>query len=271
MTVVQRYVAFSTDPAGGNLAGVVLDAAGLDDATMLKMAADVGYSETAFVTRTLGEDHYGVRYFSPLAEVPFCGHATIATAVALGPGSYIFTTRAGEVPVTVEDGQATLTSVAPTIDELPPSTLAALLTALRWSLSDLDPELPPQIAYAGAYHPIIAARSRARLADLDYNFDALKSLMEARGWTTIQLVHRTGPTTFDVRDPFPVGGVVEDPATGAAAAALGGYLRALRLVSPDATLHLRQGDDLGRPSRLTVKLEPGDPGVRVSGAAVPLV
>jgi PhzF family phenazine biosynthesis protein len=270
MTVVQRYVAFSEDPAGGNPAGVVLDASGLDDATMLKIAADVGYSETAFVTRDLGGGRYRVRYFSPLAEVPFCGHATVATGVALGAGSYVFTTNSGDVPVLVADGQATLTSVAPTIDELPPPTLAALLTALRWSADDLDPSLPPQVAYAGAYHPIIAAGSRSRLARLDYHFDALKALMESHGWTTIQLVYRTGPESFDVRDPFPVGGVVEDPATGAAAAALGGYLRALRLVSPDAVLHLRQGDDLGRASRLTVRLVPGEPGVLVSGAAVAL-
>ncbi|WP_250035062.1 PhzF family phenazine biosynthesis protein [Paractinoplanes maris] len=271
MTHVERYTAFSDDPAGGNPAGVVRDAGGLDDGTMLKIAAEVGYSETAFVTRDLGDGRFRVRYFSPLAEIPFCGHATVATAVALGPGDYIFTTNAGDVPVTVgDDGRATLTSVAPTIDELPAGTLAALLTALRWEADDLDPALPPQVAYAGAYHPIIAARSRERLSRLDYRFDALKELMEARGWTTVQLVYRDGPDSFDVRDPFPVGGVVEDPATGAAAAALGGYLRALRLVPVDATLHLRQGDDLGRPSRLTVSLVPGEPGVRVSGAAVPL-
>ena len=73
MTDVLRYVAFSDRPDGGNPAGVVLDAAGLSDAEMLRIAADLGYSETAFVD---GED---IRYFSPLAEVPFCGHATIAT------------------------------------------------------------------------------------------------------------------------------------------------------------------------------------------------
>jgi PhzF family phenazine biosynthesis protein len=71
-----------------------------------------------------------------------------------------------------------------------------------------------------------------------------------------------------VRDPFPVGGVYEDPATGAAAAAFGGYLRELGLVRPPATLHLAQGDDLGRPGRLTVELRPGEAGVRVTGAAV---
>ncbi|WP_127500992.1 PhzF family phenazine biosynthesis protein [Actinoplanes solisilvae] len=271
MASIERYAAFSDDPSGGNPAGVVRDAAGLDDAAMLKIAAEVGYSETAFITQRLGGNHYRVRYFSPLIEVPFCGHATVATAVALGPGDHVFTTNAGEVPVTVDDaGRATLTSVAPLITDLTSVELAQILAALRWSADELDPEVPPRVAYAGAHHPVIAVRSRQRLADLDYDFAALKELMEAKGWTTIQLVHRTGAGSFDVRNPFPVGGVVEDPATGAAAAALGGYLRALKLVPDDATVHLRQGDDLGRPSRLTISLVPDDPRVRVSGTAVAL-
>jgi PhzF family phenazine biosynthesis protein len=270
MTEIRRFAAFSDDPKGGNPAGVVLDAIALDDRRMQEIAAEVGYSETAFVVARDG-DRYRVRYFSPLAEVPFCGHATIATAVALGPGEHVFVTNAGEVPVTVDaSGAATLTSVDPDVADLPAGDLAALLAALRWNSFDLDESLPPKVAYAGAYHPILAAGSRHRLADLDYDVPALTALMEARGWTTVQLVFRAADDTFDVRDPFPVGGVHEDPATGAAAAALGGYLRELWIVPDDATLHLRQGDDLGRPSRLTVQLTPGEPGVRVSGRAVPI-
>jgi predicted PhzF superfamily epimerase YddE/YHI9 len=79
---VLRYAAFTSDPGGGNPAGVVLDAGGLDGAEMQAIAADVGYSETAFLTAKAGEVQ-PVRYFSPKAEVPFCGHATVATAVAL--------------------------------------------------------------------------------------------------------------------------------------------------------------------------------------------
>jgi PhzF family phenazine biosynthesis protein len=271
MTVIERYTAFSDDPAGGNPAGVVRDAAGLSDERMLSVAAEVGYSETAFVTADQGAGRYRVRYFSPLAEVPFCGHATVATAVALGPGEHVFVTNAGEVPVAVDDaGRATLTSVAATVAEFGDGDLDELLAALRWAADDLDEALPPRVGYAGAYHPVLAARSRRRLAELDYDEAALKQLMTARGWTTVQLVFRAGADTFDVRNPFPVGGVYEDPATGAAAAALGGYLRALRLVADDAVLHLRQGDDLGRPSRITVELRAGEPGVRVSGRAVPI-
>ena len=270
MAQIQRYVAFSDDPKGGNPAGVVLDAAELGDDEMLAIAAEVGYSETAFLTgRRAGAVR--VRYFSPLAEVPFCGHATVATAVALGPGEHVFATNAGEVPVSVDGaGRATLTSVPPSVADIAPGDLAALLTALRWDEGELDPALPPRVAYAGAYHPVVAAATRERLAKLDYDVPALKALIEARGWTTIQLVFRTGPDGFDVRNPFPVGGVHEDPATGAAAAAFGGYLRALGLIGEDATVHLRQGDDQGRPSRLTVRVVAGEPGVRVSGTAVPL-
>nr|WP_043512121.1 MULTISPECIES: PhzF family phenazine biosynthesis isomerase [unclassified Actinoplanes] len=267
---MESYAAFTTDPAGGNPAGVVRDAAALSDARMLAIAADLGYSETAFVTSRDG-DRYRVRYFSPLTEIPFCGHATVATAVALGPGEHVFLTNAGEVPVTVDThGVATLTSVPPRVEPLGADAVSALLAALRWAATDLDPGLPPRVAYAGAWHPILAVRGRERLADLDYDVPALKALMTEAGWTTVQLVFRADPQTFDVRDPFPVGGVYEDPATGAAAAALGGYLRELGLVADDATLTVRQGDDLGRPSRITVRLVPGEPGVRVSGHAVPI-
>jgi PhzF family phenazine biosynthesis protein len=92
--------------------------------------------------------------------------------------------------------------------------------------------------------------------------------MLERDLTTLQLVWRESPTVFHVRDPFPVGGVVEDPATGAAAAAFGAYLRDIGEAQPTITLH--QGDDLGRPSLITVELSPDDNRVRVSGNAVPI-
>lgn len=92
--------------------------------------------------------------------------------------------------------------------------------------------------------------------------------MQRLDLTTVQLVHRAGPALFDVRDPFPVGGVVEDPATGAAAAAFGAYARELGLVPADAVLTLHQGEDMGRPGVLTVELRAGDPRVRVGGSGV---
>lgn len=294
---ILRYTAFSGTPDGGNPAGVVLDARGLDDAEMLAVAAGIGYSETAFLTPAPaglpgaqpGRAHT-VRYFSPLAEVPFCGHATVATAVALaerdGPGELLFATPVGTIPVTVSEGpaddggpaalRATLTSVEPHSSPVDEADLTEALAALGWQRSELDPAIPPRIAFGGAEHLVLAAATRDRLARLDYDFERLKSLMLRLGLTTLQLVWRdpedaTGSghgTVFHVRDPFPVGGVVEDPATGAAAAALGGYLRELGLAAADATLTLHQGHDMGRPGVLTVELRPGDPRVHVSGTAV---
>src|SRR4051812_17215623 len=209
---VLRYAAFTGDPAGGNPAGVVLDAEGAGDEEMLALAAEVGYSETAFVTSSNGHGEYDVRYFSPRAEVAFCGHATIAAAVALEQdGDLLFRTRNGPVPVRAEEGTATLTSVEPSVTGLPSGDLDQILASLRWSRADLDPSLPPRVGYAGVYHPIIAAGTRERLAALEYDFDALRRLMLERDWTTIQLVWRENATLFRARDPFPIAGVVEDP------------------------------------------------------------
>lgn len=274
---VLRYVAFSDDPRGGNPAGVVLDAGRLSRAQMLATAAEVGFSETAFLGPVRG-GRVGVRYFSPRDEVPFCGHATIASAVALaersGGGTRVFATPAGDVVVEAaadRDGRwrASLTSVEPSTAPLADPDLDELLGALGWRRADPDPALPPAVAYAGAHHPVLAARTRARLADLDYDLPRLDALMAARGWTTVDLVWRESALLFHARNPFPPGGVVEDPATGAAAAALGGYLRSGRQVDPPAVVTVLQGEDLGRPSTLTVTV-PVHGGIVVGGAAVRL-
>lgn len=281
LPAVQRYAAFTDDPAGGNPAGVVLDASGLDDAAMLAIAAEVGYSETAFVTAAdEAARRFRVRYFSPLAEVAFCGHATVALAVALagrlGPGEVLFDTLAGEIPVATSadasDGatRATLTSVPARSRPATAAERDAALTALGWSDGDLDPALPPHVAFGGVHHLVLAAGSRARLADLAYDFDALADVMRRHDWTTVHLVWREAPDRFHARDPFPVGGVVEDPATGAAAAAFGGYLRTLGLVTAPVTVAIRQGEDMGRPSYLRLDVSPEDPRSRVTGRAVPI-
>jgi PhzF family phenazine biosynthesis protein len=278
-TEVLRYTAFSDDPAGGNPAGIVLDASGLDEATMLDIAREVGYSETAFLWALVAAGEYRIRYFSPAAEVPFCGHATIATAVALADhgrgGELRFQTQSGEVPVSIgrdDRGRviATLTSVVPAVTGVADAVVAEALATLGWSQDVIDPQLPPRASFAGAHHLVFGLRSRELLAAMSYDFDRLRALMTREGWTTAQLVWREGATQFHARVPFPVGGVVEDPATGAAAAALGAYLRELGLVQPPAAVTIRQGDDMGRPSLLYVAIDPGRGGIRVSGNAVPL-
>ncbi|WP_216209888.1 PhzF family phenazine biosynthesis protein [Amycolatopsis aidingensis] len=276
---ILRYSAFSADPNGGNPAGVVLDATGASDGEMLRVAAELGYSETAFLVPR-GDRSFTVRYFSPMAEVPFCGHATIASAVAYarrhGEGPLRFETSVGRVDVhtsTGPDGRplATLVSVPPRTAPIDAAALDALLAELGWVVGDLDPTLPPRVAFAGAWHPVLTAASRERLARLHYDLDRLGMLMAKHEWTTVNLLWRESELVFHARNPFPPGGVYEDPATGAAAAALGGYLREQRLVTPPATVTVHQGVDLGRPSLLTVDIPAGETeGVSVSGTAVPI-
>lgn len=271
-----RLAAFSTSPAGGNPAGVWLGEALPDAAAMLRIAAEVGYSETAFVAPLDGTERH-IRYYSPLREISFCGHATIAAGVVLGQtagaGRYRLQTAVGEVLVKVfRDGEqwlAALTSVEPEQRAVPPGWLERVLEALDWRPEELDPALPPMLAYAGAWHLVLAAGSAARLARLDYDVERLKALMEDAGLVTLQLVYREDELVFQARNPFPVGGVVEDPATGAAAAALGGYLRAAELMPVPGELLIRQGEAMGRPSELRVRV-PAAGGIRVSGAAVAL-
>jgi PhzF family phenazine biosynthesis protein len=285
-----RLAAFTTDPRGGNPAGVWIGASLPSDQDMLDIAADVGYSETAFIAPDGSgfDGRYRVRYFSPLAEVPFCGHATIATGVALGEralpappspdgpaGEIIVATNSGPVPVSFERGadghvRATLTSVATWVREPGSELLGRALELLGWQASELDPALPPAIGFAGAKHLILVAREAARLSHLDYPFEALKALMLEADLTTLQLAWREAADRFRARDPFPVGGVVEDPATGAAAAALGAYLRERGEIVAPASFEISQGVEMGRPSRISVSIATGEAGVRVSGTAVPI-
>jgi PhzF family phenazine biosynthesis protein len=276
-TQVLRYAAFTVDGCGGNPAGVVLDARGLDVMDMQAIAADVGYSETAFlVARPEEPNVYDARYFSPKREVPFCGHATIASAVALAELSsaadLIFHTPAGFVSVGTSENDsgelvAELTSVAPRASEPEPDLVAGVLRALNWFPEDLDPRYPVRLANAGSEHLILVAKTRKRLADLDYDFDVLAELMRDHGLITVQLVWPESSKRYHSRNPFAGSGVVEDPATGASAAAFGGYLRELGLIGETASFTIIQGVDMGRPSEINVSVVRGEPGVRVSGTA----
>ncbi|QOR37735.1 PhzF family phenazine biosynthesis isomerase [Billgrantia diversa] len=271
-----RLAAFTDNPNGGNPAGVWLGEALPEPAEMQRIAAEVGYSETAFIAPTNGERRT-VRYYSPEAEVSFCGHATVASGVLLGQlsgaGSYMLDTAVGEVMVTVNqvDGewQASLVSVTPEFRPAAPELVEQVRELLGWQAEELDLEIAPALAYAGAWHLVLACQEKARLERLEYDFEGLKALMLREGLTTLQLVWREGEGDFHSRNPFPVGGVVEDPATGASAAALGGYLRDAGLLQAPAQLTIRQGEAMGWPSRLQVDI-PLSGGIVVTGHAVSL-
>ena len=273
---LEKLASFTSDPQGGNPAGVWIGEMLPEPDEMQQIAAEVGFSETAFVAPRTGSTRT-VRYYSPEAEVAFCGHATIATGVALGKkagtGTYQFETTVGTIPVEVSEHngviRAALTSVEPKFEAVPETLLKQALCALGWSVDDLDTRILPARAFGGNWHLVLAAKTKQRLDNLHYDFEKLKKIMLEDDLTTLQLIWRESDDFIHSRNPFPVGGVVEDPATGAAAVALGGYMRAAKIVDVPKDINILQGEIMGRPSQLTLSI-PKVGGIKVSGTAVQL-
>ncbi|OED36362.1 PhzF family phenazine biosynthesis protein [Chromatiales bacterium (ex Bugula neritina AB1)] len=271
---VQRIAAFSDGDSGGNPAGVLIASRLPDAAQMQQIAAEVGYSETAFAMPGKN-DSWRVRYFSPESEVPFCGHATIALGAALANeyGNGIFSLELNDADITVEGHHnagalsAALQSPSTYSKPLDTDLAESVLKLFGLSRADLDPALPPAFAHAGANHVIVSLASRKRLTDMSYDQAAGKTLMVNAKLITIMLAYAESPRLFHTRNPFASGGVYEDPATGAATAALAGYLRDIDWQHGGA-INIVQGEDMGCRSLLKAELsdEKGS-SIRVSGNA----
>jgi PhzF family phenazine biosynthesis protein len=126
------------------------------------------------------------------------------------------------------------------------------LNEFNLSMEDLDASLPVRFAFAGAKHLIIVLKDRKKLSEMSYHFDRLKVLMQSEDLVTINMLWAESNQRFHSRNPFPPGGVYEDPATGAAAAALAGYLRDIEWQGGNH-FEILQGEDMGSPSRLSVQ------------------
>ena len=277
-TEVLRIAAFSDGDTGGNPAGVWIGEALPPEAEMQRLAREVGFSETAFAAG--GDDSaFRVRYFSPETEVAFCGHATIALGAALarrfGDGVYPLTLN--QARITVEgrrDGGGADSLISAALQSPPtrsrpadPGLVKAALDLFGYSEAGLDPRIPPGLAHAGNDHLVLALGSRELLAAMRYELAAGRELMLAHGLVTIVLVWAESARLFHTRNPFAVGGVLEDPATGAGTAALAGYLRDLGWPHGGA-IDVVQGEDMGMRSRLHADIgaAPGS-SVRVAGTA----
>ena len=273
MTNVLRIAAFSAGNTGGNPAGVWLGPALPADLEMQAMAKAVGFSETVFATPF--QSGQLVRYFSPEMEVPFCGHATIAlgAALAMRGGDGVFRLKLNDAEITVEGRasngtlSAALQSPPTRSQPAPPALVAQVLALFGYDPTELEATIPPAMMHAGADHLLVALKSRKALRAMVYDFDAGRQLMRQHGLVTICLVHTESSQRFHARNAFAAGGVLEDPATGAAAAAFGGYLRDIDWPHR-GSIEIIQGEDMGMISRIQVQIPPA-PGssIRVSGAA----
>jgi PhzF family phenazine biosynthesis protein len=273
ITKVHKVAAFTTGEEGGNPAGVMIRASLPEEPAMQRIAAEMGYSETVFAAPQ--GDGWRVRYFSPDGEVAFCGHATIALGAVLAQqnGDGIFPLTTNHAKVTVEGrahgngATAALQSPATSSSPASPALVQEALKLFGYSVSDLDDRIPPAIASGGVHHLVLALASRDKLRAMRYELGAGRSLMQRYGLTTISLVHAETPQRFHARNPFASSGVYEDPATGAAAAALAGYLRDLDWPH-GGSIDIIQGEDMGAPCHLQVQIsDEAGSSIRVSGKA----
>lgn len=177
---IQRIAAFSQWSEGGNPAGVVLLESEASNEEMARVAAEVGYSETAFaVAQDGGKKSWRVRYFSLESEVPFCGHATITLGAALGRhsgvGTYSLTLNETTITVatdtTPEGVLATLSSPPTKSRALANAETRDILALFDLATNDLDPRLAPALVHGGADHVVLPLRSRTRLAGMTYDLE----------------------------------------------------------------------------------------------------
>ncbi len=256
MTVL-KLAAFSQNGLGGNPAGVAFYDSMPSAEAMMSIAKEVGYSETAFLVKQ--NDGWRVRYFAPELEVPFCGHATIALGAALGErfgeGTYKLILNNSEISVNAKKSgsgmSATLQSPETWSKDAPQEYVNRILAAFNLTKDQLDAHFPVRIAGAGATHLIIFVKDRQTLADMKYPFEEVRALMAEQNLVTISLLWQESDSVIHSRNPFAAGGVYEDPATGAAAAALAGYLRDINWQGAK-TFTILQGEDMGVPSKLNV-------------------
>jgi trans-2,3-dihydro-3-hydroxyanthranilate isomerase len=259
---------FTDRPFAGNPLAVVHGGEELSTGQMQAIANEFGLSETTFpLPPTTPDADYRLRIFTPAAELPFAGHPSVgsawvlATAGRIGTGRVVQECGAGLLPVQVDAEGAKVTGGAPWIG--PDLDGAVLAGAIGLSADDLDPALAAGSAAAGVPYAFLPVRADA-VARADVNpADLRRALADAdlQGHPGVLVAaFDRAASHAHVRMFAPEVGVVEDPATGSAAVALGVFLAARGALPDGATdVVVEQGIEMGRPSRmaLTVRVEAG--------------
>ncbi|GAB4531194.1 MAG: PhzF family phenazine biosynthesis protein [Parvularculaceae bacterium] len=251
---------FTDAPYSGNPLAVFAEAPDLTTAAMARIAGELNLSETVFIRRAEGANAFAMRILTPQTELPFAGHPTIGAALCLrargeATDGLVFHLQAGETPVAFEGARAFLTAPAA------PSRLAIECDrATAAALLGLAPEDVIEVAgvEAGVAFTAAALASRAALARAELSSPVWRERFAASPAPQIYAYFAETPERLHSRMFAPAFGIEEDPATGGAAVAMAALL-------PPGRYEIRQGEDMGRPSRL--ELIAGDP-VRLGGAAV---
>ena len=283
---------FTDRPFGGNQLAVIPEATGLDDAQMLSIAREFNYSETVFVLPPADASNTRrLRIYTPAEEIPFAGHPTVGTAFVLASlgeitlegaeTRIVFEEKIGPVPVLIRavDGKPVFTQLSvaklPEIGPPPPSrnVLAEILSLQPNDF--LGGTTAAQGVSCGLPVLLVPLRDRETVTRARIRMDRFEETV-AHYWAPNVMVFSRDAEGEGVdvhaRVFVPELSVPEDPATGSAAAALGGYLAA-RESYADGTRRwiIEQGIEMGRPSRIEVEADKAGgkvSAVRVGGASV---
>lgn len=256
---INKVSAFSYENSGGNPAGVLINNNMLSEERMLEIAKEVNYSETAFLVPKSNKK-FKIRYFSPEMEIPFCGHATIASGYILakefGFGKYELELNSGLISIETENKDdkiiTSINSFATKTDDLDKNLINSFLDLFNFTKEDLDLNYPIKNAYSGNYHLIIFVKDKKTLENMEYDFEKAKELTRKHNIVTISIIYRESENIFHTRNPFAYGGVYEDPATGSAAIALAEYLRNTK-IKTFGNIEILQGFDMSMPSKIYVE------------------
>ncbi|HYC93346.1 MAG TPA: PhzF family phenazine biosynthesis isomerase [Thermoanaerobaculia bacterium] len=279
--------AFTRTPFTGNAAGVVLGGDALSSETMQAIARELNNSETAFLLEPRSDDHeVFVRYFTPLLEVPICGHATIAAhyvrsrLLDLPTSRVVQRSAAGLFPIDViagDDYRIVMTQLRPTFGpRLSPQWRLQLATALGVELSQLDEELPARTVSTGSPKLLVPMTSSEALDSIVPNLRSIETLTRqagANGVFAFTLRPSTDGVLAEARMFAPALGIAEDPVTGNGNGPLGAYLATEGVLAGDGvhTFAALQGKAMGRPgiARVEVTVRDGNvEQVRVGDEAV---
>ena len=261
--------AFTDQLFGGNPAGVVL----LESDTfpkkelMLKVAAELRYSETAFIRRHSAQE-FTIRYFTPKAEVDLCGHATIASFFmlhqkGLASGPCLCHTKAGDLHIEV--GEKVMMQMAK------PCIVATLFETEEiyraLGVKDYHPTMLVQIVYAGLPDIMIPLPDVVTLQALQPDMQAVSDLTKRHEAVSFHVfAFSNDGYTAHVRDFAPLYDIPEESATGTANASLTFYLQQCGCLGKEAECSFIQGEAMGRPSVVATRIQ-ADGSVFVGGTA----
>ena len=256
---VYTLKAFGKTSEGGNPAGVVLIADNMTDEEMQSVATKVGYSETAFISRSQ-KANYRVRFFTPTEEVDLCGHATIATFFLLRylniikKGTFKQETNAGILNIKVDDRKVFMEQPSPVFGDILDKDQIA--ETLNISANDIVEDLPIQIVSTGLRDIIIPIKTLDILHAIKPNFEAIAKLCKRHRAVSYHLFTTESMKGGDAhcRNLSPLVGIDEEAATGSAAGALACYMNNYGLTTIPKKLAFEQGYIMKKPSEIQVEL-----------------